>query len=81
MSDTIRIQSRVGKDGVLKLEVPLDASDAESDVLVTIERIGRHDEQQTSEWKEFIEQTAGSIQDETFRRHPQGDYEERLELE
>ena len=29
----------------------------------------------------FIEQTAGSIQDETFFRHEQGTYEKRLGLE
>ena len=28
----------------------------------------------------FIEQTAGSIQDETFRRHDQGEFEKRLEF-
>jgi hypothetical protein len=29
----------------------------------------------------FFEKTFGSIDDETFFRHPQGEYEKRLELE
>lgn len=33
------------------------------------------------EWHEFIEKTAGSIDDDTFFRHPQGDYPIRDELE
>ncbi len=33
------------------------------------------------EWHNFIEKTAGSIDDDTFIRHPQGDYPIREELE
>ena len=33
------------------------------------------------EWHEFIDKTAGSINDETFVRHPQGEYTIREELE
>ncbi|CCQ56231.1 FitA-like ribbon-helix-helix domain-containing protein [Crocosphaera watsonii WH 8501] len=33
------------------------------------------------EWHEFIDKTAGSIDDDTFVRHPQGDYPIREELE
>lgn len=33
------------------------------------------------EWHEFIDKTAGSINDETFVRHPQGEYPIREELE
>jgi hypothetical protein len=40
------------------------------------------DESQASEWPPgWIEATAGSIADPTFVRHPQGDYEERENLE
>ncbi|MGK7939270.1 MAG: hypothetical protein AB4062_03770 [Crocosphaera sp.] len=33
------------------------------------------------EWHKFLEKTAGSINDDTFFRHPQGDYPVREELE
>ena len=33
------------------------------------------------EWHEFIDKTAGSINDDTFVRHPQGEYPIREELE
>ena len=37
---------------------------------------------QAADWPPgYFESTLGSITDETFIRHPQGEYEERLELE
>lgn len=37
MTQSLRIESRVGKDGVLTLRVPLAASDANAEVIVTIQ--------------------------------------------
>jgi hypothetical protein len=37
MTQHLRIESRVGNDGVLTLRVPLAASDANTDVIVTIQ--------------------------------------------
>lgn len=36
MTQSLQIESRVGPDGVLTLRVPLGASDANTDVIVTI---------------------------------------------
>ncbi|MBY0527716.1 MAG: hypothetical protein K2R98_30240 [Gemmataceae bacterium] len=70
------IQSRVGPDGVLHLEVPLGAAEANREVQVVVESAARPRMTQ-EEWCEFIRTTAGSIADPTFRRHEQGEYEER----
>ena len=43
MTQSVRIESRVGKDGVLTLRVPLAPSDADTDVIVTIESKARRD--------------------------------------
>ena len=36
-----------------------------------------NNEGENQSWHEFIENTYGSIQDETLIRHPQGDFEKR----
>ncbi|HWE02528.1 MAG TPA: hypothetical protein VG326_08960 [Tepidisphaeraceae bacterium] len=36
MTQSLQIESRVGTDGILTLRVPLAASDANTDVIVTI---------------------------------------------
>lgn len=63
MIRSVQIESRVGKDGVLNLRVPLSASDAGMDVVVTIEPKqpdGRPSG--TSKWPpQYFEQTYGSL--------------------
>jgi hypothetical protein len=36
-----------------------------------------NNQQERQSWHEFIEETYGSINDETFVRHPQGDFKKR----
>ena len=36
-----------------------------------------NNEGENQSWHEFIENTYGSIQDETLIRHPQGDFDKR----
>lgn len=79
------LTTRVGADSVLTLTVPLGKTDANHLVRVIVETVeeGRslvrpitdHDE-----WMRFIEETAGSIDDPTFERPPQGEHEERASL-
>lgn len=58
----IRLNSRVGNDGVLSLNVPLGAADANTDVVVTIQSaVGKPRE--LSDWHEFVAQTYGSCAD------------------
>jgi hypothetical protein len=73
------VRSRVDADGVLRVSVPLGASEAEREMQLTIEPLTPPAMTQ-QEWVEFIQSTAGSITDPTFVRHEQGEYERRDEL-
>ena len=77
----IVVHSRVGTDGVLRLNVPIGPAAADDEVEVTIETAGS--KQQTvaelEEWRQFVLSTAGAWQGE-LERPEQGDYEERDEL-
>lgn len=72
------IQSKIGGDGVLRLDVPVGVAAAEQVVQVTIEPVKKPLTQE--EWRQWVLSTAGSVPDPTFMRHPQGEYEERDEL-
>jgi hypothetical protein len=82
---TIQLQSRVGADGMLRLQVPVGVTNTDLEVIVIVQP--RSPEATPSTPTErgwppgFFKQTAGSIQDEMFKRHPQGGYGKRLELE
>ena len=75
---------RAGDDGVLHLDVPVGAPNAEFEVVVVLQPKTTATKPQAPGdlgWPPgFFEQTAGSIQDPTFRRHDQGEFEKRLEL-
>jgi hypothetical protein len=66
---------RVGGDGGLTL--PLGEAGAHKLAVVTVQTIP---ETTREEYLRFIENTAGKIDDSTFVRHPQGEYEKRDEL-
>lgn len=79
--DRIVIHSRVGADGVLRLNVPLGTEAADGDVEVTIDPV-RTALQKTAdqeEWTQFVLSTAGAWQGD-LERPEQGEYEERDEL-
>ena len=60
MTRSVQIESRVGKDGVLTLHVPLALSDADSEVLITIQPKLPH-----SAWPPgYFEQTYGCFADD-----------------
>lgn len=75
----IVLHSRVGADGVLQLQVPIGAADAEREVEVTIDPVLAPPMTQ-EEWRKWVLATAGSITDPSFVRHEQGEYEHREEL-
>jgi hypothetical protein len=78
--ETIKLQSRVGKDGILRLEVPVNASDTELEVVLVVQAVKETTEDR-AEWIAFIERTAGSLADAPMERPPQGDYETREPIE
>ncbi len=75
---SIELKSRADANGVLNLSIPLGHNDANCEVRVVVERLSKP--MTAEEWKQSVLATAGSISDQTFKRHPQGDYEKRDEL-
>jgi hypothetical protein len=78
--ETFKIQSRVGKDGILRLEIPVDAADTDLEVVVVVQPTTVQDFDR-AEWLAFIDETAGSLTDDPIERLPQGDYEKREPIE
>lgn len=65
---TIKLDTRVGRDGILKLELPLDVSDMDVEVLVVVQR------KEKRGWPPgYFERTAGSLADDPLQRPSQGD--------
>ncbi len=66
MTQNLQIESRVGSDGVLTVRVPLAASDANMDVIVTIRPKSVKDKQiAQSAWPpNYFENTYGSLADD-----------------
>lgn len=74
---TVTLKSRVGSDGVLRLEVPVGMRDVDLEVVVVVNRATTSDDYSP----EFFSHVVGSIDDPTFVRHPQGEPETRESLE
>jgi hypothetical protein len=85
MTQTLRVRSRVEKDGMLHLHLPVGTAHAEYEVVVILQPAsaeGQPEPADNNSWPPgFIDATAGSIQDESFVRQPQGEYETRLDFE
>jgi hypothetical protein len=74
----IVVTSKVDRDGVLRLMLPVGAAGADQEVRVTVEPVGLPGTS-AEEWRRAVLATAGQWQGE-FERPPQGDYEEREPL-
>ena len=71
----IEVVSKVGTDGVLRLNLPLSSAEAGQDVRVIVEPTPRPTMTQ-EEWRRGILRLAGRWAGE-FERPPQGEYEVR----
>ena len=82
---TIHISEKTGKDGTLLLRIPLGKPEAEYDVVLVVQPKEPLAAAQTAEergWPPgYFEATFGSIDDEAFVRHPQGDLPTPVDLE
>lgn len=83
---SITIRSHVGSDGILQLQLPVDLRDTDLEVTVTVRPIPPELDRKLGVdlgWPEgFFAETAGALaSDDSFIRHPQGDYEVRELLE
>lgn len=75
--ETIKIQTHVGSDGVLTLQLPSEMAGQELEVLVTV-----HPKEKKHVWPPgYFDRTAGSLADDPIERPPQGHYETRDALE
>ena len=78
---SITLHSRVGQDGILKLQVPLGLTNTEIEVMVIVQPVAPATSD-TRGWPPgFFEQTFGCLRDEPLLREPQGEYEVRDELQ
>ena len=83
MTEPIQFHRQVGPDGVLALQVPLGLSEANAEVLVTIQPLDVRDtdELTNEDWHEFVESTYGSCAGLGLERHDQGTFEQREPLQ
>ncbi len=76
---TIQVRGKTGADGVLHLSIPLGTPEAEFEAVVVVQP--EEPAATDNGWPPgLFEEVAGGIDDETFFRHPQGEYEKRLDL-
>lgn len=70
MSGPRKFHSKVGSDGVLKLQIALGQDDAGQEVLITVEHASSaaDDAHPRLTWKEFVESTYGSCADLALER-------------
>ena len=76
--NNIVIESVIGPDGTLHLDVPIGMENANQPVRVVIEAARKP--MTRAEWGAFVQSMAGSITDPTFERPPQLPLEEREPL-
>ena len=80
--ETIRVLEKTGKDGTLNLRIPLGKPEAEFEVVVIVQpRVPASSTAEELGWPPGYFDLAGSITDETFVRHPQGEMPKPVELE
>ena len=73
---TIRVLEKTDKDGTLRLHIPLGKPEVECEVVLVIQSKSAPSNAATPEelgWPPGYFDLAGSIDDETFVRHPQGE--------
>ena len=74
---SLTLHTRVGKDGILKLEMPIDVIDTELEVVLIFNPIT----QSAKDWPpDFFTKVIGGWQGEPLVRESQGEYETRNEL-
>ena len=78
--ETITLHSRVGADGVLKLQVPVKVTNTDLDVVLIVQPVASGG-QELGWTPGFFEQTYGSFRDQPLVRESQGEYETRDELD
>ncbi len=76
---SIKLNSHVGSDGILHLDLPVNVKNAELEVIVTVNNVSStpHKSEKSGWSPEFFEKTAGAWQGKTLKRETQGEYKNR----
>lgn len=77
MMQSIKIRSHVGADGVLHLDIPVEMTNTEIEVTVTIQTVSP---QQRGWMPGFFEEVIGGWLGEPLERPEQGEYEIREQI-
>ena len=80
----IQLQSHIGNDGILKIQLPKNFYNMDLNVTLTIEPLSEEVIAKFEEklsWHKFIEQTYGCMADSPIKRGGQGQYEIREVLQ
>jgi len=84
MMTSIEVKGHVGEDGLLILKIPTNYRDTDLEAILVInpirDPIGVAGSNAGAWPPGFIEATAGSIDDTSFQRWPQGEFEGRNPL-
>lgn len=82
---TIQVREKAGKDGTLRLHIPLGKPEAEYEIVLVVQAKEAPSQATTPEergWPPgYFENTFGSIADDTFERPPQGQLPKPVDLE
>jgi len=83
----IQMSAKAGPDGVLHLDIPVGAADGEFEVAVVVQAKpsangARKPTPEELGWPPgYFESVVGSIDDDAFKRYPQGEFGPRERLE
>lgn len=72
MMQSIRMRSRIGKNGLLQIQLPESTEGTELDIILVYEPASPQ-----IDGAKLSDRFYGCIQDETFVRHPQPEQQER----
>ncbi len=80
----ITVQSHVGEDGILRLQIPVGIKDVDVEVTVALQETQKNGGDKSPEdlgWPPgFFEKTFGCLKDDPMERPPQGEFDVREEL-
>ncbi|NCT22398.1 hypothetical protein GW781_14750 [bacterium] len=82
---SLTLYSRIGKDGILKLQTPIGMPNTDVEVILVVSPLKKSSKAKIAKkhpgWPpEFFSEIVGGWQGEPLVREPQGDYETRDEL-
>ena len=76
---SVTLHTRVGKDGILKIETPIGFTDAELEIVLVVHPV--EEPQLSLEWPaNFFTDVVGGWEGAPLVREPQGTYETRSEF-